>query len=167
MEETETMNCNNEVSTLPEPKIVLFPSEQVQLGWPYNKMAIGCGLDNSGYVCYVNATLQVCVSNNFSTLNLPNALNLFLFFYDFRLCFMSLRLPIGLWMMKDIDRCVNKKVSNSRIFNCFQNCKMEITTVWILFGRYFIFFKILNAFGVVENTVRFKYVIILTVCLLY
>jgi len=66
MENTEKMNGDsNEISCLPKPKIVLYPPEQVQLGWKHTKMLIGSGLDNPGVICYINATLQVCVNNNF------------------------------------------------------------------------------------------------------
>lgn len=53
----------NKISLLPKPKTVLFPYENVQLGWQYRKMTIGSGLDNSGVICYINSTLQVYVKN--------------------------------------------------------------------------------------------------------
>jgi len=82
MKKNERMNGdNNKISHLPKPKIVLYPPEQVQLGWHDRKMLVGSGFDNTGVICYINATLQVCVNNNIFILNLPNALNLFFFFF--------------------------------------------------------------------------------------
>lgn len=51
----------NKISHLPKPKVVLFPPERVQLGWQDKKMSVGSGLDNSGVICYINSTLQVCI----------------------------------------------------------------------------------------------------------
>jgi len=50
----------NEVPRLPKPRIVLYPPEHVQLGWQDKTMSVGSGLDNSGVICYINSTLQVC-----------------------------------------------------------------------------------------------------------
>jgi len=45
---------------LPEPNVVLFPPEQIQLGWQNKELLAGSGLVNTGVICYINATLQVC-----------------------------------------------------------------------------------------------------------
>jgi len=93
IEKNERMNGNNKkISHLPKPKIVLYPPEQVQLGWRDKKMLVGSGLDNPGFICYINATLQVCVNNKLFTLHSPNALNLLLLFFNFRLCSVFLHL---------------------------------------------------------------------------
>lgn len=44
--------------SLPSPKIVLFSSDAVQLGWK-NSIPVGSGFVNSGTTCYINSTLQV------------------------------------------------------------------------------------------------------------
>eukprot|EP00102_Acyrthosiphon_pisum_P018578 XP_016655788.1 PREDICTED: ubiquitin carboxyl-terminal hydrolase 36-like [Acyrthosiphon pisum] len=48
----------NKISHLPNPKVVLYPPERVQLGWQDKKMSVGSGLDNPGVICYINSTLQ-------------------------------------------------------------------------------------------------------------
>lgn len=50
----------NKISHLPKPNVILFPPEQVQLGWQEKKLSVGSGLDNPGVICYINSTLQVC-----------------------------------------------------------------------------------------------------------
>jgi len=55
----KTNNDFNKISHLPKPKVVLFPPEQVQLGWQDKKLSVGSGFDNSGVICYINSTLQV------------------------------------------------------------------------------------------------------------
>ena len=44
--------------TLPAPKVTLFRSEDVEIGWKGN-VPVGTGLINMGNSCYINATLQV------------------------------------------------------------------------------------------------------------
>lgn len=62
IKKNERMNGEiNKISQLPKPKVVLFPPERVQLGWQDRKMSVGSGLDNSGVICYINSTLQVCI----------------------------------------------------------------------------------------------------------
>lgn len=56
-----TNGDTNKILHLPKPKVVLFPPERVQLGWQDRKMPVGSGLDNSGVICYINSTLQVCI----------------------------------------------------------------------------------------------------------
>lgn len=56
---THRENEYNEIARLPEPNVVLFPPEQVKLGWQENKSSVGSGLDNTGVICYINSTLQV------------------------------------------------------------------------------------------------------------
>ncbi|CAH1737455.1 unnamed protein product [Aphis gossypii] len=48
----------DKVPRLPKPRVVLYPSERVQLGWQDEKMAVGSGLVNTGVICYINSTLQ-------------------------------------------------------------------------------------------------------------
>jgi len=50
----------DEVPRLPKPIVVLYPLERVQLGWQDEQMAVGSGLVNTGVICYINSTLQVC-----------------------------------------------------------------------------------------------------------
>ena len=52
----------SKISLLPKPKVVLFPPERIQLGWRDKKMSVGSGLKNSGVICYINSTLQVCIN---------------------------------------------------------------------------------------------------------
>ncbi|VVD03166.1 unnamed protein product [Leptidea sinapis] len=42
---------------LPKPKRILFPLENVQVGWQ-NAWAAGAGMHNVGNTCYLNSTLQ-------------------------------------------------------------------------------------------------------------
>jgi len=51
----------DKISLLPEPRVVLFLPEQVQLGWQNKELPAGSGLVNTGVICYINATLQVCL----------------------------------------------------------------------------------------------------------
>lgn len=61
IKKNERMNGDyNKISHLPKPKTVLYPPENVQLGWQDRKMSVGSGLDNPGVICYINSTLQVC-----------------------------------------------------------------------------------------------------------
>lgn len=53
----QSTNCE---STLPDPKVVLYPPEKVCLGWR-GKFRPGAGMVNLGNTCYLNATLQVCL----------------------------------------------------------------------------------------------------------
>jgi len=63
----ERMNGDcNKISHLPKPKIVLYPPEQIQLGWQDKKLSVGSGLDNPGVICYINSTLQVCLKVYFN-----------------------------------------------------------------------------------------------------
>lgn len=44
--------------TLTLAKHVLYPLENVQLGWTNSDWAVGCGMVNMGNTCYLNSTLQ-------------------------------------------------------------------------------------------------------------
>lgn len=44
--------------TLQLPKHVLYPLENVQLGWNNTDWSVGCGMVNMGNTCYLNSTLQ-------------------------------------------------------------------------------------------------------------
>lgn len=69
----------NKISHLPKPKVVLFPPERVQLGWQDRKISVGSGLDNSGVICYINSTLQVCIQITYYIKSI--VYNLFSFYY--------------------------------------------------------------------------------------
>lgn len=45
---------------LPTPKVVLYPRNQVQIGWKSStrKWHVGAGMINMGNTCYLNSTLQ-------------------------------------------------------------------------------------------------------------
>jgi len=50
----------NAVAALPEPRVVLFPRERIQLGWRKEELSsVGAGFVNTGLICYINSTLQV------------------------------------------------------------------------------------------------------------
>jgi len=53
-------------SRLQKPKVVLFPAERIQLGWRDRQLSVGSGLINTGVICYINATLQVCSKIRFN-----------------------------------------------------------------------------------------------------
>lgn len=61
-ENSENQMKNTELSgqdqTLPDPKVVLFSPDDVQLGWKSN-IPVGSGFVNMGTTCYINSTLQV------------------------------------------------------------------------------------------------------------
>lgn len=44
--------------TLASAKYVLYPIENVQLGWSNSDWSVGCGMVNMGNTCYLNSTLQ-------------------------------------------------------------------------------------------------------------
>lgn len=44
--------------SLTQPKHVLYPIENVQLGWNNSDWSVGCGMVNMGNTCYLNSTLQ-------------------------------------------------------------------------------------------------------------
>lgn len=46
-------------SVLPTPKHILFPAENVKLGWQDSSHPVGAGMFNVGNTCYLNSTLQV------------------------------------------------------------------------------------------------------------
>ncbi|XP_055841632.1 ubiquitin carboxyl-terminal hydrolase 36 [Episyrphus balteatus] len=50
----------NNTSELPQPKRILFPRENVQIGWKSSgrKWYVGSGMSNVGNSCYLNSTLQ-------------------------------------------------------------------------------------------------------------
>lgn len=48
---------NGQNLSLPTPKCVLFPPDEVQLGWK-SSIPVGCGFVNLGTTCYINSTLQ-------------------------------------------------------------------------------------------------------------
>lgn len=54
-------------SQLPQPKKILFPRENVQIGWRMNlscsgrKWGPGCGFRNVGNTCYLNSALQAFI----------------------------------------------------------------------------------------------------------
>lgn len=48
---------NKHEEGLPRPKRVLFPLENVQLGWQ-TAWSAGAGLQNVGNTCYLNSSLQ-------------------------------------------------------------------------------------------------------------
>lgn len=53
-------NDNNKVKngpSLPEPVVVLYPSDKIQLGWK-GTFPVGAGMYNVGNTCYLNSTLQ-------------------------------------------------------------------------------------------------------------
>ncbi|XP_055911165.1 ubiquitin carboxyl-terminal hydrolase 36 [Eupeodes corollae] len=64
---TNNMNGNgndksqrNNTSELPQPKRILFPRENIQIGWKSSgrNWYIGSGMSNVGNSCYLNSTLQ-------------------------------------------------------------------------------------------------------------
>lgn len=52
-------HCSDQISHLPEPEVILYPPQCIQLGWQDEQISVGSGLDNSGFICYINSTLQV------------------------------------------------------------------------------------------------------------
>ena len=44
--------------SLPAPKVTLFRSEDVKVGWK-GPVPVGAGMINMGNTCYMNSTLQV------------------------------------------------------------------------------------------------------------
>lgn len=60
--ETSTQNVSavHKLNQLPQPKRVLFPRENIHIGWKSSghKWNVGSGFQNNGTTCYLNATLQ-------------------------------------------------------------------------------------------------------------
>lgn len=54
----EVTENDSNISKLPVPEIVLFPPEDIILGWQGN-VPVGSGFVNNGTTCYINSTLQV------------------------------------------------------------------------------------------------------------
>ncbi|XP_055619471.1 ubiquitin carboxyl-terminal hydrolase 36 isoform X2 [Toxorhynchites rutilus septentrionalis] len=57
---TSTTSAGNNKDQIPTPKRMLFPRENVQLGWKASgrKWNTGAGMTNVGNTCYLNSTLQ-------------------------------------------------------------------------------------------------------------
>ncbi|KAH8379928.1 hypothetical protein KR009_008085 [Drosophila setifemur] len=53
-------NANHNPNELPKPKRVLYPRENVRIGWKQSerKWQVGTGMINVGNTCYLNSTLQ-------------------------------------------------------------------------------------------------------------
>lgn len=56
--EMKNTELSGQDQTLPDPKVVLFSPDDVQLGWKGN-LPVGSGFVNMGTTCYINSTLQV------------------------------------------------------------------------------------------------------------